>query len=221
MTLKHILTTILILLVALFYSNTNNSDCLYIRGGGFSGFWYYYGYLQKNTNKTIKTNKTNKTIYCYSSGCLAYVASLTHNNSTHLYELVNTLAIDYNNNKLTNYTVKDQFINSISSKLSNNNIQNYNLNILTTNYLGQCIIKQPKTISELINYLDETSNIPLITTKPDLYKNLDGGLCFILNFNNYCATHIMLPFNFKFLTNVFNSNLSIADVSYFMDYEKN
>ena len=216
MKLQDVLLVYIIFVFALFNStNDVSQDCLFINGGGYSGFWYYYGYLQKNTNKT------NKTIYCYSSGCLAYVASLTHNNSTHLYNLANTLAIDYNNNKLNSYTIKEQFINSIASKLSNNNIQNYNLNILTTNYLGQCIIKQPKTISELINYLDETTNIPLITTKADLYKNLDGGLCFILNFNNYCATHIMLPLNFKFLTAVFNSNLSIADVSYFMDYEKN
>jgi hypothetical protein len=218
MKLQDVLLVYIIFVFVLFNStNDVSQDCLFINGGGYSGFWYYYGYLQKNTNKT---NNTNKTIYCYSSGCLAYVASLTHNNSTHLYNLANTLAIDYNNNKLTNYAVKEQFINSITSKLSNNNIQNYNLNILTTNYLGKCIIKQPKTISELINYLDETTNIPLLTTKADLYKNLDGGLCFILNFNNYCATHIMLPLKFKFLTAVFNSNLSIADVSYFMDYEK-
>lgn len=217
MKLKDMLLVYIILLFALLNNkNETSQDCVFINGGGYSGFWYYYGYLQKNTNKT---NNNNKTIYCYSSGCLAYVASLTHNNSTHLYKLVNTLANDYNNNKLTSYTIKDQFINSIASKLIN--VQNYNLNILTTNYLGQCIIKQPKTVSELINYLDETSNIPLITTKADLYKNLDGGLCFILNFNNYCATQIMLPFNFKFLTNIFNSNLSEADVNYFMDYEKN
>lgn len=209
MTLKHIFTTILILLVALFYSNTNNSDCLYIRGGGFSGFWYYYGYLQKNTN-------IDKTVYCYSSGCLAYVALLTHNNRTHLYKLVNTLAIDYNNNKLTNYEVKDQFINIITNKLIN--IQNYNFNILTTNYLGQCIIKQPKTINELVNYLDETTNIPLITTKLNLNKNLDGGLCFILHFKNYCTTSIMLPFNYRLYTNIFNKNLTLADVTYFMEY---
>lgn len=213
---KYLLLSFTILLFALFNNkNTASQDCIIINGGGYSGFWYYYGYLQKNTNNN------NKTLYCYSSGCLAYIASLTHNNSTQLYNLANTLAIDYNNNKLTNYAVKDQFINSIASKLSNNNIQNYNLNILTTNYLGQCIIKQPKSVSELINYLDETTNIPLITTKADLEKNLDGGLCFILHFNNYCATSIMLPLNFRFYTNIFNKNLSHADVSYFMDYEKN
>jgi hypothetical protein len=211
---KDLLLVFTILLFALF-SNKNmaSQDCVIINGGGYSGFWYYYGYLQKNN--------INKTVYCYSSGCLAYIASLTHNNSTQLYNIANTLAIDYNNNKLTNYDVKDQFINSIASKLSNTNIQNYNLNILTTNYLGQCIIKQPKNVSELIKYLDETTNIPLITTKADLYKNLDGGLCFILHFKNYCATHIMLPFNYRFYTSIFNKNLSHADVNYFMDYEKN
>jgi len=213
MKLKDVLLLFIILIFSLFDSkNKTSQDCIIINGGGYSGFWYYYGYLQKNTN-------IDKTVYCYSSGCLAYVALLTHNNSTYLYKLVNTLAIDYNNNKLTNYEVKDQFITIITNKLIN--IQNYNLNILTTNYLGQCIIKQPKTVSELVKYLDETTNIPLITTKSNLDKNLDGGLCFILHFKNYCTTSIMLPFNYRFYTNIFNKNLSPADVSYFMDYKKN
>jgi len=102
MTLKHILTTILILLGALFYTNTNNGDCVYIRGGGFSGFWYYYGYLQNNKIANI-ANIANKPIYCYSSGCVAYVASISNNNNnnfTYLYDLAHNLVIDYNINKM-------------------------------------------------------------------------------------------------------------------------
>ena len=207
MTLKHILTTILILLVALFYSNTNNSDCLYIRGGGFSGFWYYYGYLQNN-------NIANKPIYCYSSGCVAYVASISNNNFSYYYDFAHNLVIDYNNNIINSYELKEIYIDFIANTISN--IENYNLNILTSNYLGQCTIKKPASVSELIVALDETTNIPIITTKLDFNKKLDGAGC--ITFINKCATTIELPYDYKIYRNVFNINLSYEDVIYFLTY---
>jgi hypothetical protein len=93
MLLKEIAVTIFIVIAA-YYSinatNNNNSDCVLINGGGFSGFWYYYGYLQNN-------NILNKPIYCYSSGCVAYVASIGSNNYSYLHDLAINLVIDYNN----------------------------------------------------------------------------------------------------------------------------
>jgi hypothetical protein len=211
MTLKHILTTILILIVALFNNNTNNNDCIYIRGGGFSGFWYYYGYLQKYKIANI----ANKPIYCYSSGCVAYVASIANNNNfSYYYDLAHNLVIDYNNNKINSYEVKEIYINFIVNTISN--IENYNLNILTSNYLGQCTIKKPTTISELIVALDETTNIPIITTKLDFSKKLDGAVC--ITFINKCATIIELPYDYKIYRNAFNINLSYEDVIYFLEY---
>jgi hypothetical protein len=56
---KDLLLSFTILLFALFNSkNAASQDCIIINGGGYSGFWYYYGYLQKNN--------INKTVYCYS-----------------------------------------------------------------------------------------------------------------------------------------------------------
>jgi hypothetical protein len=210
MTLKHIFTTILILLVALFYSNTNNSDCLYIRGGGFSGFWYYYGYLQNNKI----ANLANKPIYCYSSGCVAYVASISNNNFSYYYDFAHKLLIDYKNNIINSYELKEIYIDFIANTISN--IENYNLNILTSNYLGQCTIKKPASVSELIAALDETTNIPIITTKLDFNKKLDGAGC--ITFINKCATIIELPYDYKIYRNVFNINLSYEDVIYFLTY---
>jgi hypothetical protein len=213
MTLKHILTTILILLVALFNSNSNNSDCVYIRGGGFSGFWYYYGYLQNNKIANI-ANIANKPIYCYSSGCVAYVASISNNNFSYYYDFAHNLVIDYNNNIINSYELKEIYIDFIANTI--NNIENYNLNILTSNYLGQCTIKKPASVSELIVALDETTNIPIITTKLDFSKKLDGAGC--INFINKCATTIELPYDYKIYRNVFNINLSYEDVIYFLTY---
>ena len=217
MKLNELLASVIILPFALYNSANNNSanaysanvnarDCITITGGGFSGFWYMYSYLQRNNI----TSNNSKNIYCYSSSCLAYVALLAFNNSTSLYELSKTLANENNNN----YEIKDQFINIIASNVSN--IENYNLNILTSDYSGQCIIKKPTTISELIVALDETTNIPIITTKLDLNKNIDGGLCYILYFSNNCITTIAFPHDYKFYLNVLNSNLSYEDVLYFM-----
>ena len=218
MKINELLASFIILPFALYNSNNNNNsvnaynantnahDCITIRGGGFSGFWYMYSYLQRNN---ITSNNT-KNIYCYSSSCLAYVALLSINNSTSLYELAKTLAKEHNNN----YEIKDQFINIIARNVSN--IENYNLNILTSDYSGQCIIKKPTTISELIVALDETTNIPIITTKLDLNKNIDGGLCYILYFSNNCITTIAFPHDYKFYLNMLNSNLSYEEVLYFM-----
>ena len=213
MNIRELIASLIILPFALYSSSSNSNsnnintlDCLTITGGGYSGFWYTYSYLQRNN---IHSNN-KKNIYCYSSSCLAYIALLMDNNSTSLYELSKTLAIENNNN----YEIKDQFINIIASNVSN--IENYNLNILTSDYLGQCIIKKPRTISELIVALDETTNIPIITTKLDISKNIDGGLCYTLYFNNICTTTITFPHDYKFYINILNSNLSYEDVLYFM-----
>ena len=213
MMFKKILSAIFILIASLYCSNnsnnsnsSNSSDCITIRGGGFSGFWYYYGYLQKN-------NITNKTIYCLSSGCLAYVASIKYLNETYLYELANTLAIEYNNNNITKYELKEKFINIIANSIS---IENYNLNILTSNYLGQCTIKKPTTVSELIVALDETTNIPIITTKLNFSKNIDGGYC--ITFINKCTRTITLPYDYRIYSNIFNNKLTYDDVIYFLTY---
>ena len=204
------LSVIFILIASLYNNNNNNNnnnnDCITIRGGGFSGFWYYYGYLQKN-------NITNKTIYCLSSGCLAYIASIKYSNNTYLYEIANTLGIEYINNNITNYELKEKFINIIADNIS---IQNYNLNILTSNYVGQCIIKKPTSVSELLIALDETTNIPIITTKLNFSKNIDGGFC--ITFINKCAKTIMIPYDYKILLNIFNIKLTYDDIIYFLNF---
>ena len=201
--------SLLIILFAIFTTSNNNNikDCITIQGGGYSGFWHVYGYLQRNNI----TKNSSKNIYCYSSGCLAYVALLSHNDSKSLYKLANIIRNENNNN---NYRIKEQFINIIATNISN--MQNYNLNILTSNYLGQCIIKKPTTVSELLIALDETTNIPLITTKLDLRKNIDGWLCYIFNFNTNCIATISFPYDYKFYKNIFNSKFKYEDVLYFI-----
>ena len=213
---KDLLLSFTILLFALFNSkNAASQDCIIINGGGYSGFWYYYGYLQNN--KIAKIAKiANKPIYCYSSGCVAYVASIGNNNFTYYYDFAHNLVIDYNNNIINSYELKEIYIDFIANTISN--IENYNLNILTSNYLGQCTIKKPASVSELIVALDETTNIPIITTKLDFNKKLDGAGC--ITFINKCATTIELPYDYKIYRNAFNINMSYEDIIFFLTYYK-
>ena len=60
-----------ILIFLMFIINTFSQDCLMIRGGGFSGFWYFY-------KKSNIINKKDK-VYCVSSGCLAIVSNIKNN----------------------------------------------------------------------------------------------------------------------------------------------
>ena len=50
--------SLLIILFAIFTTSNNNNikDCLTIQGGGYSGFWNVYGYLQRN-NITKNSSK--------------------------------------------------------------------------------------------------------------------------------------------------------------------
>ena len=83
-------------------------------------------------------------------------------------------------------------------------------------YLGQCTIKKPTTISELLLALDETTNIPLVTTKLDLSKNIDGSAC--ITFIYKCAKTITFPYDYKIYMNIFNYKLSYDDIIYFLEY---
>ena len=108
-------------------------DCVMIgyNGGGYSGFWYYYGQLQKNYI-------LDKKIYCFSAGCLAPVANIQHNNHKFILNIVNNLKINYNNNIIDRFDIRNQFIYEITNRITD--ISKYDLNILTSNYLGNCTI---------------------------------------------------------------------------------
>ena len=203
-------------LLTLFFSIFINSllirsnDCIMIgsNGGGYSGFWYYYGQLEKEY-------QLDKKIYCFSAGCLAPVSNMQHNNYNFLINMVRDLKKKYNNNQISRFDVRNEFIYKISSKVTD--ISKYNLNILTANYLGNCKIIKPNTREELIDALNETTSIPFITSRLDSRQNIDGGLC--INKYPKCKKNIKMPIKYKFLINIFNPNINEdEDIKYFMNY---
>tara|TARA_B100001093_G_scaffold491837_1_gene532325 strand:+ start:1097 stop:1723 length:627 start_codon:yes stop_codon:yes gene_type:complete len=202
---------IIVFLFAL--SNLYNSlfpkakDCIMVSEGGYSGFWYYYGKIQKEYI-------LDKKIYCFSAGCLAVVANIQHNNKEFLFTTVDNLKNQYDNNNIDRYNLRNYFIYEIANKVTD--IKNYNLNILTSNYFGNCTIITPTTKNELIDALNITTTLPLLTSPLYYNKNIDGYFCL----NNYprCETKLTIPNKLYFYINIFNPNINKKDIEYFMNY---
>ena len=196
---------IFLLLLRLLNQINNNNNCTLISGGAISGYWYFYG----NTNNII--DKT----YCYSSGCLALVSKIEPNTFNNTINYAINLKNRYNNKNISFFDITKIFIKDI---VKNIEINDLDINIITSTYFGKCVISNPKTKNELINLLIETTNIPMITHKFDIRKNIDGFFC---NFNHpKCNTKITFPKTFIFFINLFNPTFSINDVEYFYNYKK-
>jgi hypothetical protein len=128
---------------------------------------------------------TEKILNCFAQGTIpVYLGSQNVDNYFDNQGIIHFSSIQDLKDILPTLT-RELYNSKISSIESNHhvamksfsNIENYNLNILTSNYLGQCTIKKPASVSELIVALDETTNIPIITTKLNFSKKLDGAGC--------------------------------------------
>ena len=194
-----------LLLFALLNRFNNNNNCTLITGGAFSGFWYFYGNLDNITDKT----------YCYSSSCLAIVSRIPPNNFNNTINYAINIKKMYDTKNISIHDVTELFINDIVKHIE---VTNLNINIITSTYFGKCIFSNPKSKDDLIKLLIETTNIPIITHKIDITKNIDGIFC---RFNHpKCNTKITFPKTFKFIINLFNPNFSINDLEYFYNYKK-
>lgn len=209
MKLKYIALLILIIRNFYQYLFPELEDCLMISFGGYTGFWYYYSILKKE-------NLNNKKIYCYSAGCLASIARIEYNNYNSLIKVVNDLKKKYQENKINRFDIRNEFINKIVKK--RNIIKHYNLNILTSNYIGDCNIIKPKNKKELIDALNMTTSVPFMTSKFDYSQNIDGFFC--RNKYPQCKSKLSMPISFKFYKNILNPNMNEEnEIKYFMNYE--
>ncbi len=190
------------------YFSSEYDNCTMISYGGYSGFWYYYSNLQKNYF-------LDKNIYCYSSGCLATVASIQHNNYNSLIKIVNKLKNKYNDNQINRFDIRNEFIYEISEKVSD--IKYYNINILTSSYYGNCNIIRPINKKELIDALNMTTSVPFFTSKLNTSQKIDGFFC--LNKYPNCKEKLTMPKSFYFYINILNHNINDEDISYIMNLE--
>ena len=129
-------------------------DCIYVPGGGFSGFWFSLGRLHSIQNPH------NETFVCYSAGCLGVVATLLHHGELlknggvvdgandehyhHLYDMARSIQIEWDAGKLHRYRVVESFIDGLVEKLEQDPDDEFktlfldtirtNMNVVTTTY---------------------------------------------------------------------------------------
>jgi hypothetical protein len=106
-------------------SSTDHQDCYYVPGGGFSGYWFLLGRLQKM--KRHQMNMNDKKFVCYSSGCLGVIATLLmndndndNNNVDSIYNMARTIQMEWNEGRLHQYQVVESFIDGLLSPVLDN-----------------------------------------------------------------------------------------------------
>jgi hypothetical protein len=109
-------------------------DCIYVPGGGFSGFWFSLGRLQSLSAQELQ----QETFVCYSAGCLGVVATLLQHlrseikvvhgrnepssespvGHQHLYTMARSIQVDWLEGRIHRYQVVEHFIDGILDSLT-------------------------------------------------------------------------------------------------------
>lgn len=184
-----------------------SENCIFLYGGGYSGYWYTLSRLKKDFDKRAQ-------FVCYSSACISLVHRLL--NPDLKYAILRSDKIQQQlmekNSNLTEIRLK--LIDSIMEGVINKNIKisNYDFEILTTNKFGKCELVKPLTNVHLRKLLRETTYVPGVTGNYDeQIENYDGGMCIG---KPKCVTEINVPFNYLIWIKAFAHDLSIDDKNY-------
>ena len=184
----------------------DKEKCIFLYGGGYSGYWYTLSQLQKHYK-----NHRDRFI-CYSSACTSFVFSLQNPNFS--VAVVESDKIQQqlvkSNSNLTDMRLR--YIDAIINRKID--ISKYNLQILLTNKIGGCELFRPQNNSHLRKLLIETTFIPGITgdynETNDYY---DGGMCFG---KPQCQREVKIPTNYRIWAKTFSPLLNIEDKEYFL-----
>jgi hypothetical protein len=145
-------------------SITEENSCIYVSGGGFSGFWFSLGRL-----RTIPEPET-KTFVCYSAGCLGVVATLSNYSMEQLYEPASRIQKRVWDGSVHRYNVVETFVDFIldnSPVLMGSNSSSIfsKLHIVTSvpdpQFGFHAAIQTPTDVSDLKKLLMQTTWIPL------------------------------------------------------------
>lgn len=191
---KYIFVVFILITSIITNPTSSNDNCVSVPPGGISGFWYSLFQLRKYENYTY---------YCASSGCLAIVAHRI--NHSQVYNFAEISRDNFN----TFQEIKNNFIDLILEEMQDLP----DMKIVTMTKYGTCIERSPRNKIELKKLLIKTTDVPFLV---NTHREIDGGLCYY--YMNKCKYNIKMPINYKFLSNLFNYDISAYDVYYFYNY---
>jgi hypothetical protein len=212
-------------------NTNNNNDCVYVPGGGFSGFWFTLGRLQSVSSQ----QQHARTYYCYSAGCLAVVATWSGHTLREMYDMAGSVQHQWKQGTIHRHDVVAAFLNQLvrSEKVANaaeNDPTFWNrLHIITSapasSKYGQLfgglqpVVRQATNLDELYTMLLQTTWIPYAVGSGLWHENhMDGA--FTMPAHPSCAHTVGLAMNLNLFANVVNVNLGRDKVEHFWNLGK-
>lgn len=175
------------------------SSCLYIPGGGFSGFFYTMGRLQGKAKK-----ESDVAYYCYSAGCLATTATLADISVSEVYEKALDIQMQWRAGAITRFQVVEEFVDYVLSTGNDRTLDETalaRLHVITSEDVAfekawfpklQTTVRAPQSLEELRTMLLQTMWIPGATGNGlMLNQHLDGG--FTTADHPRCPSSLSLP----------------------------
>lgn len=206
---------------------SHSNDCIYVPGGGFSGFWFTLGRLQS----IPLHQRIEKDYYCYSAGCLAVVAtSLLDKNKEEMYDIAVRVQKAWQTGQVERYSVVKVFLDELlfGTSVVNGSSPTIpviddaalsKINIITTARTGRLslktVVRIPSSVADLHQMLLQTTWIPY-ATGDGVWKNehMDGAFTALLDHPS-CGHHVGLAMNPWLVANIVNVNLPTTDVERF------
>jgi hypothetical protein len=206
--------------------STSTDQCIYVPGGGFSGFWFTLGRLQS----IPKRERLDHDYYCYSAGCLAVVAStILDKDMEDMYQMAHSVQRQWRDGTLGRYSVVRTFLDELLYGISPGNSTLFpapridmsglaKIHIITAarhdSLFPATMVRNARTLEELHEMLLQTTWIPF-AIGDRLWQNghMDGA--FTALYHPKCHRQLGLAGNFWLLANVINVNLSREGVEHF------
>lgn len=184
----------------------SGNDCIYVSGGGFSGFWFSLGRL----HSISKREMTQQRFACYSAGCLGVVSVYTNWTMPDLYAMASGLQRDWQDGSLHRYHIVEQFVDNLLQDQDFDEDILSSLHILTSvpqKPMGfRAVLNTPRNMEELRTMLMQTTWIPMAVGSEFTYKgHLDGA--FSAMQHPICHKKVGLASDWTLLTNTLNVNL--------------
>ena len=185
-----------------FVGQQAEEDCIYVPGGGFSGFWFSLGRLQSLDPNTLQ----DETFVCYSAGCLGVVAIMTTALSDQssslspsspdgrsglsramqerMYKMARRIQVDWDVGTLHRYEIVEAFVDDLLLGHVDKEFPEvlyHNVKILTTtvdpsNHVWKASISSPTNWMTLKTLLLQTTWIPFAIGSSFTYRDhFDGA----------------------------------------------
>lgn len=205
-----------------------SDDCIAAQGGGYSGFYYMHGVLERNRASVLPDPSSPRDFVCYSAGCLSVVALWSNYTSENVVDFGQESQRRVTSGQMPWIKATERMVHNLirGNGLNGNVVGNAtsgespmqvlartnprflaSLNIITTSFstLGWPIVsvRTPTNLGELEEILTQTCWLPFATGDGLIHRgHLDGA--FLVPFHPTCPTSVGISNDWRIYFNMVN-----------------